>query len=253
MQELAAQAEHRKQHQEKLTQEKAELQRENAEHSHVAAESQQRAAALAAALSEQRRLLQESQQRAADLADEVAAEQREREKLRKKEQETRLCKDLKNLKECGYTEHDFEKDLEKAKAFVKDHAKYEHLNICDVVAVRVYSRVEVFKSFNKACREEMGLEGWTQETWPWIYMYYHTQNGVRELHGAGQNDTLYRGQDNLYGDEEKIRDWDGQKDNGPTFTWASFTSTSTDRQVAGQPQFGYKFIFEIYYVEDVVQ
>eukprot|EP01043_Picozoa_sp_COSAG02_P043778 COSAG02_NODE_3845_length_6153_cov_3.206640_6_plen_490_part_00 len=130
------------------------------------------------------------------------------------EQQTFLQEELHEYH--GYRKEDFAKHAQTARTFVQhNNEKYEHLHLCDIVAVRIYTEATVHTPFNAAMRAMTTAHKPPRE---WQAMYYHMLAGTQHLEGADpQKDTyLYRVEDQLHKKYER----------GDIVTWMAFTSTS---------------------------
>ena len=140
----------------------------------------------------------------------------------------------------------FDEDLGAATKLVAKKKIYDKKDKCDLVACMMYTREEIYKPFNADVREADANSTALEEKWK--CMFYHASHGVMHLQGAKTQQLLYRGQTDLFGDETAIKDWDGVSTPRPTFTWAAFASTSTQRSVVEHENFsggGKGVIFEI--------
>ncbi len=127
----------------------------------------------------------------------------------------------------------FEEDKQHAQIFQQNnYEEYGHLHLCDIVAVRLYTRNFLYSAFNK----QMGAMDVAHRPPPeWKSMYNHVLAGTHHLKGAKEGECLFRGQS--ADDEGCLRgvppdgDFKADYTTGAIVTWMTFASTSYTENV----------------------
>lgn len=119
-------------------------------------------------------------------------------------------------------------DRQKVSTFKEGNQQYKHMDLNDILAVRIYTGNSIYRPFNEAMRA-MLVEHQPPEIWQ--SMYYHTLNGVTHLNGVDHGEVLYRGEKEL-NSWQKGSDFHKDYEVGNVVKWRAFTSTTTKRAVA---------------------